>query len=94
MLSPHERARMAAQIRAARAILDWSQTRLAGETGLTQRSIHRLEHGASEVRRSTASSLHKVFDQTGVRIEETDDGGFRISVPGEVLEQVSSPKAR
>jgi predicted transcriptional regulator len=93
-MSEIDRAKIAAQIRATRAILDWSQTDLARCTGLTQRSIHRIEHGMTRIRRSTARSIQRAFEETGVRIEETPDGGFRISVPEQLLSRQTDPARR
>jgi transcriptional regulator with XRE-family HTH domain len=82
-----DRAKTAAQIRAARAVLNWSQTQLANRTGLTQRSIHRLEQGFGDLRHSTAIAIQKAFSDAGVQFGDSPDGGFTITVPGRVLKQ-------
>jgi transcriptional regulator with XRE-family HTH domain len=78
-------ARLAVQIRAARALLNWSQAELARRADLTQRSIHRLEQGSSAVRASTADALAEAFADAGVHFEESKDGGITITVPAGVI---------
>lgn len=75
-----DRQRFAAKVRAGRAILGWSQTELGRRSGLSQRSIHRLELGAVDVRRSTVVSLETVFAQAGVNFEHLAGGGFKVVV--------------
>jgi DNA-binding XRE family transcriptional regulator len=75
-----DRHQFAAKVRAGRAILGWSQTELARRTGLSQRSIYRLELAAVDVRRSTVVSLETVFANAGVDFEHLADGGFKVVV--------------
>ena len=77
-----DRHQFAAKVRAGRAILGWSQTDLARRTGLSQRSIYRLELAAVDVRRSTMVSLETVFANAGVEFEQQADGGFKVAVSG------------
>ncbi len=77
-----DRHQFAAKVRAGRAILGWSQTDLARRTGLSQRSIYRLELAAVDVRRSTVVSLETVFANAGVAFEHQPDGGFKVVVSG------------
>lgn len=74
-----DRAQLAAKVRAGRAILGWSQSDLGQKTGLSQRSINRLELGAVDVRRSTALVIEEAFREAGVRFENSP-GGFRVVV--------------
>jgi transcriptional regulator with XRE-family HTH domain len=76
---PEDRAQLAAKVRAGRAILGWSQSELGEKTGLSQRSINRLELGIVDVRRSTAFVIETAFRDFGVRFEE-HPGGFRVVV--------------
>lgn len=78
-----DRHQFAAKVRAGRAILGWSQTDLARRTGLSQRSIYRLELAAVDVRRSTMVSLETVFANAGVAFEHQADGGFKVAVSGD-----------
>jgi ribosome-binding protein aMBF1 (putative translation factor) len=72
----------AAKVRAARALLGWSQTDLARLAGLSQRSIYRLELAAVDIRRSTMVALESVFADAGIKFEQSSDGGFKIVVAG------------
>jgi predicted transcriptional regulator len=87
-LVPLDSAKMAAQIRGARAVLNWSQTELGARAGLTQRSIHRLEQGATDIRRSTALAVEHVLMEEGIQFEQMPDSGFRIVIPGQTLKKV------
>ena len=82
-----DRHRFAAKVRAGRAVLGWSQTDLARRTGLSQRSVYRLELAAVDVRRSTAVCIETVFAESGIQFEQLADGGFKIVV-------AASPPAR
>jgi predicted transcriptional regulator len=81
-------AKMAAQVRGARAVLNWSQTELGARAGLTQRSIHRLEQGASDIRRSTVLAVEHVLSEAGVQFEQMPDRGFKIVIPARTLNKV------
>ena len=54
-----ERQLFAAQIRAGRAVLGWSQTELGERTGVTQRAIYRIEYGATWPRQLTRQRNRK-----------------------------------
>jgi len=75
-----DRHRFAAKVRAARAILGWSQTELGRRAGLSQRSIYRLEMAAVDIRRSTVVALETVFARAGVDFEPLAGGGFKVVV--------------
>jgi transcriptional regulator with XRE-family HTH domain len=75
-----ERREFASKIRAARALLGWSQAELGQRVGVTQRSINRLEQAGVDVRRSTAVAIEGVFRDEGVSFEMVPSGGFRILV--------------
>jgi ribosome-binding protein aMBF1 (putative translation factor) len=72
---PLELARM---IRGARAVLGWSQSELANRVGLSQPSIHRIEQGTSDLRRSTVVALENLLMTAGITFETLSRGGFRI----------------
>src|SRR5215211_4864716 len=82
-------AKLAAQVRGARAVLNWSQTELGARAGLTQRSIHRVEQGASDIRRSTVLAIEHVFSEAGVRFESLPDSGFKIVISGRTFKKLS-----
>jgi hypothetical protein len=77
-----DRHRFAAKVRAARAILGWSQTELGRRAGLSQRSIYRLEMASVDIRRSTVVALETVFARAGIDFEPLAGGGFKVVVAG------------
>ena len=75
-----ERREFASKVRAARALLGWSQAELGQRVGVTQRSINRLEQAGVDVRRSTAVAIEGVLRDEGISFEMVPAGGFRITV--------------
>jgi len=65
----------AAQVRAARGLLDWSQDDLATRSGLSRTVIARLEAGVTDARTSTTTSIRLAFKTAGLRLVD-DDGGW------------------
>jgi DNA-binding XRE family transcriptional regulator len=80
-----ERAAFAAKTRAARAVLGLSQRRFAELIGLTQKSVHRIEHGAVHPSMRTIVRIERFWHAHGVFFEETDNCGFRLVVDAAVL---------
>jgi len=80
-----ERTAFAAKTRAARAVLGLSQRRFAELIGLTQKSVHRIEHGAVDPSMRTIVRIEKFWHEHGVHFEETADSGFRLVVNTAVL---------
>lgn len=64
------------QIRAARALLDMSQEKLAQAAGLTPQAIRKIEDDAVQPRQSTMMDIARVFHERGV--EFTDNNGVRM----------------
>lgn len=60
----------AGQIRAARALLDWSQEDLAKATGLSIATIRKLEAGHISPRGKTTSFIRKTFEDAGLEFLE------------------------
>ena len=60
------------QIRAGRALLDWSQSDLADRAGLSVTGIARLENGTHKPNQSTLDKIHTAFTSAG--LEFIDDG--------------------
>ena len=54
------------QIRAARALLNWSQTDLAERAGLSQTGIARIESGVNQPNTSTLDKIQQAFDDAGI----------------------------
>jgi transcriptional regulator with XRE-family HTH domain len=71
------------QIRAARALLDWSQQNLADKAIVSLNALARLERGSVDPRASTLSAVEKALHRAGIEfIPETDRGeGVRLSKP-------------
>ena len=70
-----------AQIRAARALIDWTQTDLAQASGVSQVAIKNFERGVTDPRVSTITNIEAAFDQAGVIFlgaGETLDGGIGV----------------
>lgn len=73
-----ERTAFAMKVRAARAILGWSQTDLAERVGMTQRAIHRIEQGDHDPMRSTVVAIEQAWRDEGIELREDTKGGFTI----------------
>jgi transcriptional regulator with XRE-family HTH domain len=71
------------QIRAARALLDWSQQELADKAVVSLNALARLERGTVDPRMSTLSAVEKALVLAGIEfIPEGDKGeGVRLSRP-------------
>ena len=80
-----ERLTFAAKVRAARAVLGWKQSELAKRAGLTQKSIHRIEQGNDDLRRSTVITVEQALKAEGIEFEELPGGGFKVVVPEVIL---------
>jgi DNA-binding XRE family transcriptional regulator len=80
-----ERAAFAAKLRAARAVLGLSQDQLAHQTGLTQKSVHRIEQGDVQPKARTIHMIEQFWSRQGISFEDLKDGGFRLVVDSSVL---------
>jgi transcriptional regulator with XRE-family HTH domain len=65
----------AAQCRAARGLLDWSQLDLAKFAGVGVVTVHQLESNASQPRRATVDVVRRAFEAAGVEFIEKNGGG-------------------
>ena len=63
------------QIRAARALIGWSQGDLADHAGLSQTGIARIENGTNQPNSSTIEKIKKAFDHAD--IEFIGDNGVK-----------------
>ena len=75
-----ERREFSAKVRAARALLGWTQAELGRRIGVTQRSVNRLEQADVDVRRSTAVAIERAFKDEGIAFQDMAQGGFKILV--------------
>jgi transcriptional regulator with XRE-family HTH domain len=67
----------AAQCRAARALLNWTQADLARETGLSAVTIREFENGR-DMRSSNQTLLQLTFEKAGVEIIDENGGGAGV----------------
>ena len=56
----------AAQCRAARGLIAWSQQDLAQRAGIGTVAVHQLENGTSSPRRATLDVVRRAFEAAGV----------------------------
>jgi DNA-binding XRE family transcriptional regulator len=84
----------AGKVRAARAVLGWSQTELANKTGLTQRAIYEIEQAAVDAQPATVAAIDVAFAKTGIGFDDVREGGFRLTVPIRTLRNVSGPRRK
>ncbi|WP_445947852.1 helix-turn-helix domain-containing protein [Sphingorhabdus sp.] len=75
----------AAQIRAARGLLNWSQWELARRSGVSQQSVTRIENGTMDPRFSTMAALYESFLSACVKITMDTDGTVRIAISRDKL---------
>jgi transcriptional regulator with XRE-family HTH domain len=54
------------QVRAARALIDWTRDDLANASGLTVRTLARIESSQTVPRQTTLEALAKAFEAAGI----------------------------
>jgi transcriptional regulator with XRE-family HTH domain len=72
------RALQAAQCRAARGLIDWSQRQLAEAAGVGVATIRLFEAGKGEQRRSTLTVIKNAFEAAGVEFTNGNQPGVRL----------------
>src|SRR5215469_9485579 len=75
----------AAEVRAARAVLGWSQTELANRTAITQSAIYCIEQLIVRPRKHTEQRIIEAFTDAGLRFERLSSGGFTLTVPNKTI---------
>lgn len=75
----------AAQIRAARGLLNWSQGELAERAGVSKQSVTRIEIGQTDPRFSTMTALNEAIRSAGVEMAEDVDGIVQLSISRDKL---------
>jgi len=68
----------AAQCRAARGLIAWSQQDLAQRSGIGTVAIHQLESGTSSPRRATLDVVKRAFEAAGVEFIDENGGGAGV----------------
>lgn len=79
-MDQHSTAVMAAELRAARAILGWSQQELATHSGVSVPTINRYERADGRSRASTRALLKARLSDHGVSFSVSEDGILHIVV--------------
>ena len=75
----------AAQVRAARGLLNWSQGELAERAGVSKQSVTRIENGTMDPRFSTITALYQAIRSAGVVLADDVDGIVQLSISREKL---------
>jgi transcriptional regulator with XRE-family HTH domain len=72
--------RYSAQIRAARALLGWSQDKLARRAGIGLATLRRIEQTEGIVKGnfSTVIKIQKALEQSGIHFTEDDTGEIGV----------------
>jgi transcriptional regulator with XRE-family HTH domain len=63
------------QCRAARGLLGWNQQELARRARVGIVTVHQLEAGVSQPRRSTLDVIRRAFESAGVEFIDENGGG-------------------
>ncbi|MFA4846290.1 MAG: helix-turn-helix transcriptional regulator [Patescibacteria group bacterium] len=77
------------QIKAARALLDWTQRDLARATRLHPNAITKIEKGHTSPRQSTMTVIQKALEQAGIRFNE--DFGVELRREGLQIAKYAGP---
>lgn len=67
-----------AQCRAARGLLDWSQSFLATNAGVGVVTIRQLEKDGSRPRRATVSVVRSALERAGIEFIDENGGGAGV----------------
>lgn len=81
----------AAQIRAARALVNWSQGELAERAGISKQSVNRIEGGGMDARFSTMNALADALRSAGVEMSEDASGMVRVAIARDRIADGSAP---
>ncbi len=65
----------AAQCRAARGLLGWTQYDLADRAGVGVVTVHQFESGINRPRRATGEVIQRAFEDAGVVFIDENGGG-------------------
>ncbi|WP_352759777.1 helix-turn-helix transcriptional regulator [Mesorhizobium sp. M0510] len=63
------------QVRAARALIDWTRDDLANASGLTVRTLARIESSQTIPRQTTLEALAKALEAAGIEFISQNGGG-------------------
>jgi transcriptional regulator with XRE-family HTH domain len=66
------------QVRAGRALLDWSQTRLAGEARVSLSTVKDFEAGRRDPMRANLAAMRTALEVAGVEFIAENGGGAGV----------------
>lgn len=66
------------QVRAARALLDWSKQELADRALISLSTVRRIEEGGIDIRVSSLENVRKALEAAGVEFSSRGDDGVRM----------------
>ena len=69
------------QIKAARALLGWEQTDLAGKSQVSLGSIGNIEREATDPKASTLTKIQRALESAGIEFINSDAPGVRLKSP-------------
>ena len=67
-----------AQIRAARAMLDWTQGELAKRAGISKTGLNNIERGSADPKASTLTAIWRAIEDAGVEFTNGDEPGVKL----------------
>lgn len=79
---------ISAGVRAARAILGWSQKELSSRSGVSVPSINRFERGEGGARVTTVANLVSCLEKHGVSVIASPNAGLQVLVTANAVAQV------
>ena len=62
------------QIKAARSLLGWTQSELAGRVGLSRSTVGQFESGTRRLPSFDTSVMASIFDEAGIESEDKGHG--------------------
>jgi transcriptional regulator with XRE-family HTH domain len=82
------------QVKAARALLGWSQSDLAHRSGVSEPTIARLESTEGELggREGTAEKIQKSIEAAGIQFIEENGGGLGVRLRKRQKQKKESPR--
>lgn len=67
-----------AQIRAARAMLDWTQGDLAERAGISKTGLNNIERGSSDPKASTLTAIRGALEGAGIEFTNGGEPGVKM----------------
>jgi transcriptional regulator with XRE-family HTH domain len=77
----------AAQIRAARALLGWSQEELCRRAKIVRRTLTAIENGERDVQPATLARVVHTLERAGIEFRAEENGRFGVLLQGIAAEE-------